>query len=237
LQSGGFLISACFGLLFLANMRVRLVRPCWADMRATLLAGWPVFLSMASMTFVTSSNTMILGIMTSPDQVGFLNAAQRLIVATRALTNPVTTAVYPHMSRLAAGSRNDGLRFFRKQVLWTATPFLAISVGLLLFSPLAVRLLYGPKYVETGVLLRLMSMTPVVHAVSMCFGTYYMLAFGYEKAWSKIITRMMVLNFVCIFALMWLMRPVRAIALTTTLMDIFSAASCIFFYRKTVRTE
>jgi hypothetical protein len=60
-----------------------------------------------------------------------------------------------------------------------------------------------------------------------------MLAFGYEKEWSKIITRMMVLNFVCIFGLMLVMRPVRAIALTTTLMDIFSAGSCILFYRRT----
>jgi hypothetical protein len=82
-----------------------------------------------------------------------------------------------------------------------------------------------------------MSLTPVVHAVSMCFGTYYMLAFGYEKEWSKIIARMMVLNFVCIFALMLVMRPVRAIAVTTTLMDIFCAGSCILFFRRTANDD
>jgi PST family polysaccharide transporter len=234
LQSGAFLISAGFGLLVVfTRLRLRLVWPLRADMKASMISGWPVFLSMASMTAVSSTNTLILGVMTSPAQVGFLNAAQRLIIAARSLTNPVTTAIYPHMSKLAANSRTDGLRFLRKQVLWTAAPFLAVSLGLLFFAPLAVRLLYGPKYQETGVLLRLMSLTPVVHAVSMCFGNYYMLAFGYEKEWSKIITRMMVLNFVCIFVLMLLMRPVRAIALTTTLMDIFSAGSCILFYRKT----
>lgn len=234
LQSGGFLLSACIGLaVVFTSIRPQLLWPVWEDTRAAMISGWPVFLSMASMTAMSSTNTMILGAMTSSDQVGFLNAAQRLIIAARALTNPVTTAIYPHMSKLASSSRTEGLRFLRKQVLWTAAPFLVISLGLLLFAPLAVRLLYGPKYLETGVLLRLMSLTPVVHAVSMCFGTYYMLAFGYEKEWSKIITRMMVLNFVCIFALMLLMRPVRAIALTTTLMDIFAAGSCILFYRKT----
>jgi PST family polysaccharide transporter len=176
---------------------------------------------------------MILGLMTAPDQVGLLNAAQRLIIAARALMNPITSAVYPHMSKLAISSRKDGLRFLQKQVLWTAAPFLVISLGLFFFSQLAVHLLYGPKYGETAVLLRLMSLIPVVHAVSMCYGAYYMLAFGYEKEWSKIIVRMMVLNFVCIFVLVLFMRPVRAIALATTLTDIFSAASCIFFYRKT----
>jgi len=64
-----------------------------------------------------------------------------------------------------------------------------------------------------------------------------MLAFGYEKVWSRIIIRMVVLNFVCIFALMYFMRPVRAIALTTTLMDIFAAGSCILFYRRTAGTR
>jgi PST family polysaccharide transporter len=234
LQSGGFLISACIGLFVVfVRLRVRLVWPLWADMRTAMIAGWPVFLSMASMTAVSSTNTVILGIMTSPDQVGFLNAAQRLIIAARALTNPVTTAVYPHMSKLASSSRPDALRFMKKQVLWTAAPFLVISLGLLFCAPLVVRLVYRSAYAESGVLLRLMSLTPVVHAVSMCFGTYYMLAFGYEKEWSKIITRMMLLNFVSIFLLMLFMRPVRAIALTTTLMDIFSASSCILFYRRT----
>jgi polysaccharide transporter, PST family len=234
LQSGGFLVSALIGLyLVFSRLPVRIVRPVWSDMREAMIAGWPVFLSLASMIAVSSTNTMILGMMTSPDQVGYLNAAQRLIIACRALTNPVTTAIYPYMSRLASNSRQDGLRFLQKQVLWTAAPFAFVSLGLLLFAPFAVAHLYGPKYTETGVLLQLMSLTPVVHAVSMCFGTYYMLAFGYEKEWSKIITRMMVLNFVLIFALMTVMRPVRAIALTTTLLDLFSAGSCIYFYRRT----
>jgi PST family polysaccharide transporter len=114
--------------------------------------------------------------------------------------------------------------------LWTAAPFLLISVGLLVFAPLAVRILYGSKYLESGVLLRLMALTPFVHAVSMCFGTYYMLAFGYEKEWSRIITRMFGMNFLAVFGLMIFMSPARATALTTTLMDVFVAVSCIYFY-------
>lgn len=233
-QTGGFLVSACIGLgLVFFVIGVRPVRPRWADVREVMLEGWPVFLSMASMTVTTSSNTVILGMVTTPDQVGFLSAASRLIIATRALTNPITNAVYPHMSQLAAKSREKALRLLERQLIWTCAPFLLVSIGMLLFSPWAVQILYGPKYVETGVLLRLMCLTPFVHSVGMCFGTYYMLAFGYEKEWSRIIRRMMVLNFVSVFLLMTLMRPVRAIALTTTLMDIFTATSCVLFYRRT----
>jgi hypothetical protein len=78
-----------------------------------------------------------------------------------------------------------------------------------------------------------MSFTPVLHAVSMCFGTYFMLAFGFQKEWSKIITRMVVLNFVFVFLLVPFIRPARAIALSTSLNDLFSVCSSVLFYRKT----
>ncbi len=234
LQSGGYLISAIIGLTIVFwKLRVRLVRPLFADMREAMITGWPVFLSMASMTAMTSTNTVIVGTMASTADVGYLSAAQRLIIATRALTNPISGAVYPHISKMAAHSPRQALVFFRKVLLWTSTPFLFITGGLLLFAPFAVAHLYKSEYVEAGVLLRIMAFTPVLHAVSMCFGTYFMLAFGYQKEWSKIITRMVILNFVLVFILIPFMRPARAIALTTSLTDLFSAGSSILFYRKT----
>jgi O-antigen/teichoic acid export membrane protein len=134
---------------------------------------------------------------------------------------------------MAAKSQRDALGFLRKQVIWTSAPFLLITLGMLLFSPLAVSILYGRKYAETAVLLRIMSLTPVLHAIGMCFGTYFMLAFGYQKEWSKIITRMVVLNFALMFLLVKFMQPARAVALSTVLADFFSAGSSVLFYRRT----
>jgi PST family polysaccharide transporter len=234
LQSGGFLVASLIGLtVVFRKLRIRIVWPQYTDMRDSLITGWPVFLSMASMTAMSSTNTMIVGTLASSADVGFLSAAQRLIIATRALTNPITGAVYPHISKLAVRSPREAIRFVRKQILWTSAPFLLITLGMLSVAPFAVSILYGPKYVETGILLRLMSFTPVLHAISMCFGTYFMLAFGYQKEWSKIITRMVILNFVLVFVLVQLMQPDRAIALTTSLTDLFSTASSFYFYRKT----
>ena len=204
------------------------------DMRESLILGWPVFLSMASMIAMSSTNTMIVGGMASATEVGFLSAAQRLIISVRSLTNPIAGAVYPHISKLAVNSPPEALRFFRKLLVWTSAPFLAVTFGMLFFAPFAMFYFYGPKYAETGILLRIMCLTPVLHAVSMCFGTYFMLAFGYQKEWSKIITRMVVLNFVFVFLLVPFIRPARAIAVTTSLTDLFSAGSSILFYRKTV---
>lgn len=237
IQSGSYVVSAASGLfLCFSVLRLRVVRPRMPEMREALLEGWPVFLSMASMTIMTSSNTMILGLVTRPEQVGFLSASSRLIIATRALMNPIASAVYPHMSRLAVNAPAEGLQFLRRQVRLTAGLFLAISIGLWAFAPLVVSLLFGPRFAETAVLLRIMSPTPFVHAISICFGTYFMLAYGHEKVWMKIMTRMVILNFVLLGLLMLVTTPLRAVALTTALTDVYSAAAAIFFFRRATRS-
>lgn len=237
LQSGAFLIAAVLGLSVCAvALRMRLVAPSLREMREYMIEGWPVFLSFASGNVMSSSNTMILGMMTTSEQVGFLNAASRLVVASRSLVNPVATAVYPHMSQLASHSPADAIRFLKRRLFWTTAPFLIISLGMLAFSPLAVRILYGVHFQESATLLRLMSPTPFIHALSMCFGTYFMLAFGHEKAWSKVILQSLVVNFVLIAVLMPFLLPARAIALTTSLTDIFVMALCMRFFLRTAST-
>ncbi len=236
LQSGSFLVAALLGLAIASHqLRMRLVAPSFREMREYMREGWPVFLSFASGNVMTSSNTIILGMAAAPEQVGFLNAASRLIIASRALANPVASAVYPHMSQLAARSRDQAVTFLKRRLLWTAAPFLLISLGMLLFSPLAVRILYGARFRESAVLLRLMSPTPFVHALSMCFGTYFMLAFGYERAWSRVIAMSLVVNFTLIAVLMLFLPPARAVALTTSLTDIFVVSLCMRFFFRTVR--
>lgn len=236
LQSGAFLISAVLGMLVASRaLRMRIVRPTFTEMRALMIEGWPVFLSFASGNVISSSNTMILGMTAAPEQVGFLNAASRLIIAFRALANPIASAVYPHMSQLAAQSPAEAVRFLKRRIFWTPVPFLLLTVGLILFAPLAVNILYGPRYHETGILLRLMSVIPFVHASSMCFGTHFMLAFGHEKAWSKVITRSLLVNFAVLAILMLFLLPDRAVALTTSLTDIFVLGSCMWFYFANVK--
>lgn len=238
IQSGAFLMSAAIGLgLMFFKVRLRPVWPRRADMREALVEGWPVFLSMASITAMNSTNTMILGMTSTPEQVGLLNGAGRLVVTVRALTNPITNVVYPHMSRLAGKSPVEAIRFFERKLLWTAIPFLFVSLGMLALAPQVVGLLYGPQFGETATLLRLMSPTPLVHFIATCFSTCYMLAFGHEKAWSVAIRRMLALNFMVLLPLMAVMRPARAVALTTALMDVYVATFCILFYLRTERVR
>jgi O-antigen/teichoic acid export membrane protein len=116
-------------------------------------------------------------------------------------------------------------------------PFVGGSVLLLIFAPFIVRLLYGPKFGESVVLLRIMSATPVLQAVGVALSTFYMLALGHEKEWAKVIRRMTILNFVLLFPLIYLLPPDRGVAVTQVLLDVFAVASYYWFYRRTVHKE
>ena len=234
LQSGGFLVAACIGLLAVfRTLAVRITWPDWDGIWAEMKLGWPVFLSMACVTVMTSSNTLILGFLGGNAQVGYLSSAMRLIIALRALGNPINTAIYPHLSKLAVQSPGAGINFLRKRVVWVVVPFLGISLALLLFAPLIVRIVFGRQFGESGTLLRLMAFTPCLYIASMCFGNY-MLAFGFQKQWARITLRVTALNFVVLAALLLVLPPTRAVALTTTLMDAVSLLWAVVFYRKTV---
>ncbi len=140
--------------------RVRFRMPSWNEVAHALKEGWPVFLSMAALTLTGSTNIFVLGLVAPPAQVGFYMGAYRLIVAGRMLVTPVVTAIYPHISHRAAISSESTIRFLRRYSLLLASPFLVTSLFTIVLAPWIVRLLLGPQFGETVLLLRIMAFSP-----------------------------------------------------------------------------
>jgi O-antigen/teichoic acid export membrane protein len=62
-----------------------------------------------------------------------------------------------------------------------------------------------------------------------------MLAFGYEKDWSKIIIQSTVLNFALLFPLVYFVWPPAGVAITGMAVNVFVAITTYAFYRKHTR--
>jgi PST family polysaccharide transporter len=215
---------------------VRFAIPTWRATYDMLREGWPVFLSMAALSLSASTNIVILGFVATAAQVGYYMAAFRLIVALRMLVIPISTALYPHVSRMAATSEESAMRFVRKYALYIAAPFVAGSLLLLVIAPLVVSIVFGPKYGPTGLLLRIMAPSPALLALSHTYSTYYILAFGYDKQWSRIVLQGTALNYILMACLLWWMQPTVAMAVIGTLVDIFCMAAAYLFYRRNTRS-
>lgn len=232
-QFGSTLVAGIVGLCTVPFLTpARWVMPSFAETVGALREGWPVFLSMAGVYLTASTNILVLGLKTGPTDVAYYTASSRLVVALRMLVAPVVTAVYPHISHMAAKAREDAIAALRKYSLLLAGPFLAVSLVLLIGASPIIRIVYSAKYIPAISLLRIMAFGPFLLAFQHTYSTFFMLAFGYEKNWSKIIIQGTILNFLVLFPLVQLMWPPAGVAVTGMVVDVFVAVVTYVFYRR-----
>lgn len=224
------------GLAGLLNVRrvmpLRWTSPGWTEVYGALRDSWPVFLSMAALSLTAATNMFLLGFVTTPAEVGYYSAAYRIVVTLRMLVAPIVTALYPHISHLAANSKENAVRFLQRYTMLLALPFLLISAVLFVGAPFIVDTLFGPKFASSKLILRILAPSPFLLALSHNYSTYFMLASGYDKQWSRIIFQIAVLNFVILLPLLWIIQPTIAVALAGTLLDVYSVAATYWFYRR-----
>ncbi|MFB3778605.1 MAG: flippase [Bryobacteraceae bacterium] len=231
IQSGGLLVTAILGLAAVPLAApVRLIRPSLRELRGLLSEGWHVFVSLFLAGVCPSTNVVILGLIASPEQVGIYSAASRIIFPMRTMVGPLVTAVYPHVSHLASSAPDRALRFLRRYAFLLSIPFLFLALGTLFFAPIAVRFLYGPRYAETALLLQIMGVTPLLMSLTHCFSTYFLLAFGFTREWSRIMISGVFVNFLALGVTIWLLRPSLALSVTMVAVDLFILSLSWAFY-------
>jgi PST family polysaccharide transporter len=236
INSGSLILAGAAGYIGFSKITdARLTRVSFAEIRRTFAEGWNVFLSTAAITLYTRSNTFILGLIGSPAEVGYFSAAQRLIEAGKALVSPLTTAIYPHISRLSHDSPREGMAFIRRNTMRLVLPFLLISCGLLWVAPPLSVLLLGQKFAPSIPLLRIMSFTPLAFAISAIYATFYMLGMGYKKEWSRLVMSAGAFNFAVLLPLLHFTSPSVAISITSFLVEVWVMAGSYLFFRRKER--
>jgi PST family polysaccharide transporter len=231
IQSGALLVTGLAGLAALPwAAPVRFIRPSRAQVRDLFREGWQVFGSLFLANACPPSNVVILGLVASPVEVGIYSAASRIIFPLRNMVAPLVNAIYPHVSRLASQAPERALRFLRRYALLLSLPFLVLALGLVAFAPAVVRLLYGPQYADTTLLMRVMGASPWLLAMGHCYSTYFILAFGYDRVWARITAAGVACNFTVLAILLATLRPAVAVAATLVACDVFVLALSYRFY-------
>lgn len=228
---------ACAGIIGFCTIPfltpARFVLPSVRETVSALREGWSVFLSTAALSVAVVTNIFILGLRATATDVAYYMAVFRVIVAARILVTPVVTAIYPHISHMAVNSRENAILLLRRYTLVLAAPFFAGSLILFVGAPWIVPLFFGVKYAPAAPLMRILAFSPFLLALQHCYSTFYMLAFGYEKQWSRVIMATTIANFAMLIPLIYMIWPPEALALTGITMDVLVAAIEYVFYRRT----
>lgn len=204
--------------------RYLFVCPKWAAVTAALKEGWRIFLSTVAINAYTASNVVILGLLTDTVAVGYFSAAQKIVGCVTGLLAPVSQAVYPHVSRLAAESREETLRFLRKYIaLLGGGNFL---IGLLLCggAPWIVKWLLGSDYGPSVAILRLLAWLPFVIAFSNTFGIQIMLPFNMQKCLSQVVMQASLVNLCLVVPLAYIWHG-KGVALAMLFTETFVSAA------------
>lgn len=189
LQAAGFLVSGLLTLPYtikeLTGGRVSL--PKHEEIKEQLKEGWHVFISTAAINIYTTSNAFFLGLFANPVTVGQYHVAEKIIRAAQALYGPVGNAIYPHITRLAATSRSEALKFIRLTLLRLTSIAIIVSALIFISAPYAVTLIFGSEYVLAATILQILALMLPFSITSNILAIQTMIPFGLEEKLSRVL--------------------------------------------------
>jgi PST family polysaccharide transporter len=133
--------------------------------------------------------------------VAFYGGAERVVLAVLGLMTPFTQALYPRMSHLAANDREKATDAIRIGLVFFGIVGLLTGGILIATAPWVIRILLGPSYKPAVGVMRVASLIVPFVAVSNILGMQWMLPFGMDKAFNRIVVTAGILNVALAFAL------------------------------------
>ena len=203
------------------------VRVSFKTIFGRLKDGWSVFMATSVVDIYASSNIVILTFIAGNVAAGYFAAADKLIRAALNMLSPLKTAAYPRVSFLMHHAKDDAFAFLRKMFVVQGAIVSLISVCIFFGAPLAVKLLYGPKFLPTVEVLRWMAFVPLMVGLNDLFGVQTMLPLGMKAQFSRVLIGSAVLNFGLLAVLAKLFGEQGAAA-TVLIVETLAAAAMAF---------
>ena len=182
-------------------------------MKEVLWAGAPIFINNVFISLYTTVNMTLLGGFATDEMIGYFSAAQRLIIALNmVVVLPVSTAVYPEMSRRFEASRAEGMQFFKRVLVYAGLAAAVVSLGTYVVAPFAIPIIYGAGYETAIEVLRWLSPLPFLVMVATLLTVQGLYGMGLQK-WAPWVG--MMLAALCISLNLWLLPQlgVRAVCI------------------------
>jgi PST family polysaccharide transporter len=132
------------------------------------------FLSRVSVSIYTSSNAFLLGLFTNNLTVGYYSIAEKLYMALRSLYSPISTALYPYISK------QKNIKLFKKIFYFAILINILIISILYIYSPLLIKLLSGTYILESISALRILLLIAIIVVPSSLLGYSFLAALGYK---------------------------------------------------------
>ncbi len=237
INSFGYIVVGILGIyISLTKFDIKVSLPSIKSIKYHLREGWHVFLSTIAINMYTTTNTFLLGLLTNNTLVGYYSIAEKIINAVNGLFSPISQALYPYISRSVNNKdKNSNVIMIRKLTKLAAVLGMMFSVGVFIFAPPLINILFGPEYASSITVLRILSVIPFMVSLSNIFGIQTMLTFNYKKDFTKIVLMGGIIDIILGIILITLLKEV-GIAISFAVTETFiTIAMLVFLQRKGIK--
>ena len=133
------------------------------------------FLSRVGVLIYTTSNIVILGMVTTNSMVGYYAIAEKLYQAMQRLYHPLVNVLYPYVTK----ERN--IKLFKK--IFTIVNLLNVFIVVVLFlgTPLLIEFITGSRAEESIIVFRVFLIVSLIVVPSILLGYPFLAALGYKN--------------------------------------------------------
>lgn len=202
LNSCGYLVSGILSLVVtIYHFKVKFHFPTKQNIFHQFRDSWNSFLGATSVSLFSNTNTFVLGLFASNTSVGYYAAAEKLVNAILRLLQPVSQTLYPHISKMAIDSKRKAVRFIQKSFYLVGIGSLLVSFSILIGAYQLVDLIFGEQYYQSIVVLKILSLSVFLTALSNIMGFQTMLTFRMDRVFSRILVFAYLFNIICVLIL------------------------------------
>ncbi len=177
----GNIFALTYSIFIIKNqLQIVFILPPIKSLMFQIQDGVHIFLSTVASGIYTLSSTFILGIFTNNTTVGYYAAADKLIQAAKGIYYPFSQVIYPYISKRLEEDKAKGLELLKKYTLGISLLMITITLFLYATSDILIEALFGNKYSESVIILKILSPIPLVVALSNIYGILIMLNLGFK---------------------------------------------------------
>ncbi len=171
----------------LKRFKVIFTWPTMAQMMKRFRDDSTLFFSSLMITLYASSSVFLLGLLSTPYNVGIFSAGTRLeSIARSFVALALNQAFFPIVANAFGQNREQGLRVVRTTFFPLLIFMVVVSITLWSIAPVFITLFYGKQYQEAILVLRIVALLPITIGISNLLGMHTMLNLRMDKAFFAI---------------------------------------------------
>ncbi|MCF0258889.1 MAG: flippase [Erysipelotrichaceae bacterium] len=217
IMAGGMLISQAVMWLPVFQ-HIDFVMPSFREIVRHIRPNCVLFITVIAVSVFKMMDKIMLGAMSSTQQVGFYESAEKIILIPQALITSLGTVMLPRMSNIGTEGRT-GQNLIRKSLFTAMLLSSVLSFGIISVARDFVPLFYGPGFEVCISLYYILLPSCLFLAFANVIRTQYLLPAGMDRPYVVSAVAGAVVNFAVNYALIPSMGAVGA-ALATTLAEI-----------------